>query len=103
MTIEFRGERVMLPAIRPDEYDEMIRRLPRDPTDAERLRIRRTRVERHRVQASIDVENIAMRRVFDALGFMDEGTLRSFMPMAEGPPRDYEMHGTTANDWTRNP
>lgn len=57
----------------------------------------------HRVQASTDVENTGMRRALDALGFVDEGTPRSFMPMAEGPPRDVGMHGTAVNDWTRSP
>ena len=44
-----------------------------------------------------------MRRVLDALGFVDEGTPRSFMPMTEGQPRDLGMHGTTVNNWTRSP
>ena len=37
----------------------------------------------HRVQASTDVENTGMRRVLDALGFVDEGPPRSFTPMTE--------------------
>jgi RimJ/RimL family protein N-acetyltransferase len=53
----------------------------------------------HRVQATTDVENTSMRRVLEALGFTDEGTLRGFMPMRDGPPRDYEMYATTYDDW----
>ena len=57
----------------------------------------------HRVQASTDVENVAMRRVLEVLGFTDEGTLRGFMPDRAGPPRDYEMYAVTKDDWmTRN-
>jgi RimJ/RimL family protein N-acetyltransferase len=56
----------------------------------------------HRVQASTDVGNTAMRRVLEALGFTDEGTLRGFMPMRDGPPRDYEMYAITSDDWTGN-
>jgi RimJ/RimL family protein N-acetyltransferase len=37
--------------------------------------------------------------VLEALGFTDEGTLRGFMPMRDGPPRDYEMYATTYDDW----
>jgi RimJ/RimL family protein N-acetyltransferase len=53
----------------------------------------------HRVQASTDVDNAAMRRVLEVLGFTDEGTLRGFMPGGDGPPRDYAMYGTTKDDW----
>ena len=173
MTIELRGEHVVLRAFRPDEYDAMIVRLPGDPTDAEQLRIRRSRLERsgmrtsvelllaveaegrlvgdvqgrsvemamppgvweigielwetgdrgrglgreaialltshlfeqegaHRVQASTDVTNGAMRRLLEALGFTDEGTLRGFMLDGDDRPRDYEMYGATVNDWTRD-
>jgi RimJ/RimL family protein N-acetyltransferase len=55
----------------------------------------------HRVQATTDVGNAAMRRVLEVLGFTDEGTLRGFMPRPEGLPRDYEMYGTTYDDWMR--
>jgi RimJ/RimL family protein N-acetyltransferase len=55
----------------------------------------------HRVQASTDVGNAGMRRVLEALGFTDEGTLRGFMPNGDGPPRDYEMYAVTKDDWTR--
>jgi RimJ/RimL family protein N-acetyltransferase len=55
----------------------------------------------HRVQATTDVENAAMRRVLEVLGFTDEGTLRGFMPKSDGRPRDYEMYGITDDDWMR--
>ena len=53
----------------------------------------------HRVQGSTDVENAAMRRVFEALGFADEGTMRGFMPTGDGEPRDYELFGVTREEW----
>jgi RimJ/RimL family protein N-acetyltransferase len=55
----------------------------------------------HRVQATTDVENAAMRRVLSVLGFSDEGTLRGFMPKPDGPPRDYVMYARTIDDHTR--
>jgi RimJ/RimL family protein N-acetyltransferase len=60
------------------------------------------REDAHRVQATTDVENTAMRRVLEVLGFTDEGTLRGFMPKSDGPPRDYEMYAITTDDWMRN-
>jgi RimJ/RimL family protein N-acetyltransferase len=54
--------------------------------------------EAHRVQLSTDVENVAMRRVAELLGFGFEGVLRGFMPSAEGP-RDYAMYGMTEIDF----
>ena len=55
----------------------------------------------HRVQGSTDVANAAMRRVFEALGFADEGTMRGFMPNADGAFRDYELYAVTLGDWSR--
>ena len=55
----------------------------------------------HRVQGSTDVENAAMRRVFEVLGFADEGTMRGFMPNGDGPPRDYQLYAVTKDDWER--
>jgi RimJ/RimL family protein N-acetyltransferase len=52
----------------------------------------------HRVQLTTDVENTAMRRVADHLGFRLEGTLRGFMPSPEGP-RDYLMYAMTKGDF----
>ena len=48
-----------------------------------------------RVQATTDVDNVAMRRVLEHLGFAFEGVLRGFMPAGSGPPRDYAMYGLT--------
>ena len=55
----------------------------------------------HRVQGSTDVGNIAMRRVFETLGFTDEGTMRGFMPTGNGGPRDYELYAVTLEEWER--
>jgi RimJ/RimL family protein N-acetyltransferase len=51
-----------------------------------------------RVQLSTGVDNAAMRRVADRLGFGFEGVLRGFMPTAAGP-RDYAMYGMTRDDY----
>ena len=57
----------------------------------------------HRVQLTTDVDNAAMRRVAERLGFELEGTLHGFMPTKTGP-RDYVMYGITRDvfDETRN-
>ena len=52
-----------------------------------------------RVQATTDLENASMRRVFEVLGFGFEGVLRGFMPQAKGSARDYAMYGMTRTDW----
>jgi len=54
----------------------------------------------HRVQLTTDVNNVAMRRVAERLGFGREGVLRGFMP-STGGPRDYEMYGMTRADYER--
>jgi RimJ/RimL family protein N-acetyltransferase len=61
-----------------------------------------------RVQATTDVDNAAMRRTLETLGFTYEGVLRGFMPQPEGDPRDYAMYAMTGGDhrtegstWTR--
>jgi RimJ/RimL family protein N-acetyltransferase len=51
------------------------------------------------VQATTDVDNGAMRRALEALGFWFEGVLRGFMPVPEGTPRDYAIYGLTKEDW----
>lgn len=51
-----------------------------------------------RVQLSTDVDNGAMRRVAERLGFGHEGTMRGFMPGEDGP-RDYAMYAMTASDY----
>jgi RimJ/RimL family protein N-acetyltransferase len=57
-----------------------------------------TEEQAHRVQLTTDVDNIAMRRVAEHLGFTLEGTLRGFMPTKDGP-RDYVMYGLTKEDF----
>ena len=52
----------------------------------------------HRVQATTDAENAAMRRSLDKCGFSFEGVLRAFMPVADGLPRDYAMYAMTMDD-----
>jgi RimJ/RimL family protein N-acetyltransferase len=54
----------------------------------------------HRVQLTTDVDNAAMRRVAEHLGFSLEGRLRGFMP-TKGEPRDYLMYGITRTDFER--
>jgi RimJ/RimL family protein N-acetyltransferase len=50
-----------------------------------------------RVQASTDLRNTPMRRVFERLGFVYEGTLRSYMP--DGDARvDYALYALTRDD-----
>ena len=51
-----------------------------------------------RVQATTDVDNAAMRRTLETLGFGYEGVLRGFMPQPEGEPRDYAMYAITKQD-----
>ena len=51
-----------------------------------------------RVQASTAAGNVAMRRVLEKLGFGYEGTLRGFMPAAEGRG-DYVMYAVIRGDW----
>jgi RimJ/RimL family protein N-acetyltransferase len=50
-----------------------------------------------RVQASTWVENTAMCRVFEKLGFEQEGILRSFMPSERGRD-DYALYTVTSAD-----
>ncbi len=68
-------------------------------TDAVRLLTRYLfqHEEADRVQASTWVENRAMRRVFEKLGFAEEGILRSYMPSKRGRD-DYVMYGITKAD-----
>jgi RimJ/RimL family protein N-acetyltransferase len=51
-----------------------------------------------RVQGSTDVANAAMRRVFERLGFAEEGVMRGFMP-APGGRADYVLYGVTRAEW----
>jgi RimJ/RimL family protein N-acetyltransferase len=52
-----------------------------------------------RVQASTSVENAAMRRVLEKLGFTHEGVMRAFMPGEDGRD-DYALYGVTREEWT---
>jgi RimJ/RimL family protein N-acetyltransferase len=53
-----------------------------------------------RVQASTSVDNVAMRRVLERLGWELEGVLRSYSP-AEGEGReDYAMYAATRSERT---
>lgn len=52
----------------------------------------------HRVQATTDVDNAAMRRSLEKCGFRFEGVLRGFMPVSDGRPRDYTMYAMTTDD-----
>lgn len=47
-----------------------------------------------RVQASTEVTNLPMRRVFEKLGWEHEGTLRHFMPARDGRS-DYALYAVT--------
>ena len=47
-----------------------------------------------RVQASTDVRNTPMRRVFEKLGWELEGVMRAFMPSADGRA-DYALYSIT--------
>src|SRR5207244_4571261 len=51
-----------------------------------------------RVQASTAVDNQAMRRSFERLGFKEEGVMRSFMPAGEGRD-DYVLYAVTRAEW----
>jgi RimJ/RimL family protein N-acetyltransferase len=55
--------------------------------------------ETARVQASTWVENQAMRRALEQLGFALEGVLRSFMPRRDGGRDDYALYAVTRGDW----
>jgi RimJ/RimL family protein N-acetyltransferase len=55
-----------------------------------------------RVQATTAVDNVAMRRVLEALGFVHEGTLQAFMPGPDGRD-DYTMYAVTREAWEGRP
>lgn len=52
-----------------------------------------------RVQASTGLENQAMRRVLEKLGFREEGILRGFMANDAGGRDDYVLYAVTREDW----
>lgn len=51
-----------------------------------------------RVQASTALDNVAMRRVLERLGFAFEGVLRDFAPAADGGRDDYALYAFTCRD-----
>jgi RimJ/RimL family protein N-acetyltransferase len=55
----------------------------------------------HRVQASTWIENTAMRRVLERLGWRLEGVLREFMPTPEGGLDDYALYAITRSSLPR--
>jgi RimJ/RimL family protein N-acetyltransferase len=52
-----------------------------------------------RVQGSTDIENAAMRRVFELLGFHEEGVMRGFMPASRGRRADYVLYAVLRDEW----
>lgn len=53
-----------------------------------------------RVQAGTSLENTAMRTVLERLGFVNEGTMRGFMPADDGCGRDdFALYGVTKPEW----
>jgi RimJ/RimL family protein N-acetyltransferase len=54
-----------------------------------------------RVQASTALDNVAMRRVLELVGYTFEGTLRSFMPSDGGMRDDYALYAVVRPDWAR--
>lgn len=57
----------------------------------------------HRVQASTWVENAAMRRVLELLGWTCEGVMRGFMPAGERGRQDFALYGVTRAEWEPRP
>ena len=51
-----------------------------------------------RVQASTSVDNAAMRRVLELVGYRFEGILRSYGPAAGGGREDYAMYAVVGGD-----
>lgn len=55
--------------------------------------------EAARVQGSTWVENGAMRRVFELLGWTEEGVMRGFWLGGDGEREDYALYAITRSDW----
>jgi RimJ/RimL family protein N-acetyltransferase len=55
----------------------------------------------YRVQASTWVDNLAMRRVFEKVGFTFEGVMHAFMPVQGGGRHDYALYAVTRAAWGR--
>jgi RimJ/RimL family protein N-acetyltransferase len=54
--------------------------------------------EAHRVQLTTDLDNAAMRRAAERVGFAFEGVMRAFMPTPKGP-RDFALYAMTIEDY----
>lgn len=52
-----------------------------------------------RVEGGTTPDNVAMRRVFERLGFLEEGTLRRFLPGHDGEGTDCVIFGMTRRDY----
>jgi RimJ/RimL family protein N-acetyltransferase len=52
-----------------------------------------------RVQASTAVDNVAMRRVLERVGYGFEGFLRAFSPTGDGGREDYALYAAIRGDW----
>ena len=57
------------------------------------------REEARRVEGGTTLENAAMRRVFERVGFVEEGVQRQFLPATDGGGTDCVMYGMTRNDY----
>ena len=55
--------------------------------------------EARRVEGGTTPENAAMGRVFERVGFVEEGVQRQFLPAADGGGADSVMYGMTRNDY----
>ena len=54
-----------------------------------------------RVEGGTTPDNQAMRRIFSGLGFVEEGTLRRFLPGDDGEGVDCVMYGMTRQDYRK--
>jgi RimJ/RimL family protein N-acetyltransferase len=54
-----------------------------------------------RVEGGTTPDNVAMRRIFEALGFVEEGTLRRFLPGNDGEGVDCVIYGMTRRDYRK--
>jgi len=52
-----------------------------------------------RVEGGTTPENAPMRRVFERLGFVEEGVLRERLPASDGGGADCVMYGMTRSDY----
>jgi RimJ/RimL family protein N-acetyltransferase len=56
-----------------------------------------------RVTLSTDLDNVAMRRAAEKAGFAQEGVMRGFWAVADGPARDYALYARTRADHDGQP